>query len=342
LNARNLVAAAAVIVILVVGAYYLGSQLGTTSSGRTTTTVVTSTMTGGNFGSPNGLQLQLTADAASTGPSGSVTLQIRVSEYNTLATENNVTKGNSWSLNGLSLGECGTTVYPFGVSVYRGNYNGDNASSAKPLQIYPAVACSMLIRYITGYLFQPSSSLAVILPGGLSAIPTPMSANVTANAEYFGGFSSSSSAPLAPGTYTLAAGDEWGSMVFVHVRVGVSATTASGTGNRGTLMAALGIGPTQPVCSVNATTGPASSQYSSIQAVITSQSSGQTTTLPVPWVSNGCSVSASLQASLAPGSYSLNLSSCQFVGCSRSLPRSFVIATGQTTSIAVSIDTGIR
>jgi hypothetical protein len=92
----------------------------------------------------------------------------------------------------------------------------------------------------------------------------------------------------------------------------------------------------------NATRGPAPSLYSSIAAVVTSQLSGQAVTLPISWLSNGCGVSGSLEASLAPGAYSLNLSSCQFMGCSSALPKSFAIVAGLSTSVNISIDTGIR
>ncbi len=185
--------------------------------------------------------------------------------------------------------------------------------------------------------------MAVVLPSGPNGIATPMSANLTASAEYSGG--SSSSTLLAPGTYTVAAGDEWGSVVLIHFTIGVgtsASSTGTGTGTTGTLQAAFDVGPIQPVCRVNATTGPAQSPYSSIQAVVTSQPSGQTVSIPILWLSNGCSVSGSLQVPLAPGTYSVNLSSCQWMGCSNSLPKSFTVTTGQSTTVNVSIDTGIR
>ncbi len=55
----------------------------------------------------------------------------------------------------------------------------------------------------------------------------------------------------------------------------------------------------------NSTVGPAPSQYSSIEAVVTLQPSGQTTTLPIGWLSNGCRCRECSRPSLAPGTYSL-------------------------------------
>jgi hypothetical protein len=343
LNSRVAVAVSAVVVVLVAAAF-----LGSVQQGATTSTASQSSTTIGTGGSYvnalQNLQLRLAVNASSTGsPAGGVTVSIAASEYNTLAAANNVSVASQWGLDGLSLEACGTEAYPFGVALYRGSYTAENVSTAQPLQIYQVVACPMLLRYVTGYLFQPMSDLAVVLPSGPGATATSMSANVTATAEYSGGAAlSSSSTPLGPGVYTAAAGDEWGSVVAIHFRVGVGTSTSSTVTGAGTLQASFDIGPTQPVCRANATVGPASAQYASIEAVVTSQPSGRAVTLPVSWLSNGCSVSGSLEAPLAPGAYSLDLSSCQFMGCSSALPKSFVVAAGQTTSVDVSIDTGIR
>jgi hypothetical protein len=345
LNPRVVVALSTVVVVLVAAAFLVNMQQGATSStdSRSSTTVGT----GGSYvNAAHNLQLRLVVNASSAeSPAGGVTISVTASEYNTLAAANNVSMDSQWKLDGLSLGACGTEVYPFGVALYRGAYAAENVSGAQPIQIYPAVPCPLMIRYVTGYLFQPTSDLAVVLPGSPDATAVPMSANVTATTEYdFGAASSASSTLLGPGTYTAAAGDEWGSVVLVHFTIGSggSTSTATGTGSTGTLEANFSIGPTQPVCSANSTTGPAPAQYSSIGAVITSQASGQALTLPIFWISSGCAVSGHLEQPLAPGAYSLNLSSCQFMGCGSALPKSFMVVAGQSTSIALSIDTGIR
>jgi hypothetical protein len=346
LNPRLLVALSVVVVVLLAGTFLITMQQGATTS--TVSQSSTTVQTGASYvNSPQNLQLRLSVNASTTGGShGNVTVSIRVDEYNTLATANNVSKSTGWGLGGLSLGTCGTEIYPFGVALYSGTYTVGNVSQAQPLHIYPFVPCPMLIRLVTGYLFQPTSDLAVVLPGGQNATATPMSANVTATSEYgVGGNLSSSPSPLGPGTYTVAAGDEWGSVVVTRFTIGAptgSSSTSTAVPLTGTLDATFSVGPTQPVCSANATVGPAPSTYSSIEAVVTPSPSGLASTLPIAWTTNGCEVSGSLQASLAPGSYSLSLSSCTFMGCSSALPKSFVVVVGQSTSLDVSIDTGIR
>jgi hypothetical protein len=347
LNSRLVVALSAVVIVLIAAAFLVNMQQGasTTSTGSQTSTTVV--LTGGSStNASEKLQLRLSVNASTGGPNAALTIRINADEYNTFAAANNVSVGSSWRLNGLSLGECGTGTYPFGVALYPGVYTTGNVSEAVPLRIYPVVACPALIRYVTGYLFQPTSDLAVVLPSGPNATATPMSANVTATTEYTNGGGLSSSQPLGPGTYTVAAGDEWGSVVVLQVRIGAggaSSTTGAAGASTGTLGASFSIGPTAPVCKANASIGPAPQPYSSIEMVVSSSPSGQvTTTVPINWVSNGCEVSGVVQASLAPGSYSVNLSSCTYMGCSSAFPKSVVIVAGQSVGINVSIDTGIR
>lgn len=190
-----------------------------------------------------------------------------------------------------------------------------------------------MLRLVTGYLFQPTSDDAVILPSSGSVIPvTPMTSNVTVSGDYSGG----SLQPLSPGVYTVVAGDEWGALETVQFTV-----DGPVQGGNGTVAATISIGPTVPVCAANATTGPAPSYYSSLEAVVTT-SSGTNMTFPVNWLSDGCEVTGTFQAALSPGAYTLNLSSCNYMGCRSSLPKAFSIVSGQTTDVSVSIDTGIR
>lgn len=352
MNSTLVFALSIVVVVLIAGTFLVTTQLGATTS--TASQSSTSIQTSGSYTSTSqNLELRLSVNASSTGgPDGNVTVSISLDEYNTLTTANNVSKASAWALDGLSLGACGTegySLYPYGVALYGGAYTAGNVSKAVPLQIFPAVPCPLMIRLITGYLFQPMSDMAVVLPSSPNATATAMSAKVTATTQYAAGSAQSAYAsPLRPGTYTVAAGDEWGSVVVTHFTVaagaGASSTSSTSTlaGSTGTLEASFSVGPTQPVCSVNSTTGPAPSSYSSIEAVVTPSGSNQAATFPIVWTSTGCEVLGSVQAPLAPGSYSLSLSSCTFMGCSSALPRNFVMVAGQSTSIDVSIDTGIR
>lgn len=327
-----------VVVVATAALFYLPGGPGATSSSTADTSSSTAT------GSANGLQLRLSLNATSLAEGGA--LGISVSEFNTQTTANNVTKARDWAVTGLSLGPCATegySIYPFGVAVYKGAYTGSNLSGASPLDIYPTVACPMFLRLVTGYLFQPLNDSAVILPSN-GASPTPMRATLAVNGTYAVDHAAleSSPQPLAPGVYTVAGGDEWGALVTLRFTVGGSqySSTTSSAAN-GVLSALVTIGPITPVCSSNATAGPAPSSYSSIEAVVTPQR-GSNLTIPVSWTSDGCAVSGRFQALLPPGNYELSLSPCTFMGCTSSLPKSFTVNPGGQTTISVSVDTGIR
>jgi hypothetical protein len=81
--------------------------------------------------------------------------------------------------------------------------------------LFPVVPCPMLIRLITGYDFLPDSINAAIMPGGDLSSPAPMSGSLTVTGTY----SPTQLKPLAPGVYTLVAGDEWGALEFLYISV---------------------------------------------------------------------------------------------------------------------------
>ncbi|HVB13094.1 MAG TPA: hypothetical protein VNE86_08155 [Nitrososphaerales archaeon] len=327
----------AIIIIVGFGVFLTMMNAGTTTSTITTTSTTTTTTQQNQTQSSNGLELRLSVNATSITSGESVL--ITASEYNTLTTPNNVSVANLWGVNGLSLGSCSNEfVQPFGVAVFQGRYTTQNLSQATPLRIFPITACPMYVRLVTGYLFPPQSDVAAVLPGGSVTSGTPMAANLTVSHIYKG---YTESQVLSPGVYTVVAGDEWGALTMLHFTVLAQTMTTTTSTGVGTLAATVSVGPTQPVCMANSTSGPAPSQYSSIQIIITS-SSGQNTTLPTQWLSNGCEATGTAQASLGVGTYTLNLSSCTFMGCKTSLPKIFTITSNQITDVNVSIDTGIR
>jgi rhodanese-related sulfurtransferase len=178
-------------------------------------TVGLTTATTTSAQSENGLQLRVSVNASSL-TSGKA-LQITLSEYNTLSTTNNVSAEKNWGIDGLTTGACpNTSVLPFGVAVFNGQYTAQNISQATPLDIFAPVACPQYIRLITSYIFLPHSINAAVMPGGDVSSPTPMSANITVDGTYKQG---TQLTPLVPGVYTIVAGDEWGMLEFIYINV---------------------------------------------------------------------------------------------------------------------------
>ncbi|HKT22104.1 MAG TPA: hypothetical protein VJR06_05810 [Nitrososphaerales archaeon] len=197
------VAAVVAIVVLAssVGIFPTGSG-GPVPSGLTSTSVM----------SVDGLRLSLQISTASDRVGG--TVMINVSETNTNPSPLNESAAHDWAVVGLRMDMCYASVYPFGVAVYPGHYTEQNVSSAKPVNLYPVVPCPLLIRYITGYYFQRSSNMALVLPGSGSSIA--MTSGVAAAGNYTWGYSLSY---FTRGPYTVVAGDEWGALAFLYFTV---------------------------------------------------------------------------------------------------------------------------
>ncbi|MGA2665903.1 MAG: hypothetical protein ABSF83_13265 [Nitrososphaerales archaeon] len=196
------------------------SMPSTSSDDRPSTTSSTSaseSSTAYSSGSGDGLQVRLSVNATVVRPGQPFT--ITASEFNELATTSNVSAADGWAAQGLELGPCGHSYGPdqgpLGVAVYQGRYTVANVSQAQPLGIYGSATCPQYMRLMTGFLFEPMSDLAYVLPS-FGDSPTPISGSVTVGlqyANYAGG------RPLSPGTYSVVGGDEWGDLVFLYVTV---------------------------------------------------------------------------------------------------------------------------
>jgi hypothetical protein len=171
--------------------------------------------------SVSALSLSLSLDSATYQPGQTVT--IVVNETNTLKKTNSVSAADNWVFSGLTLGPCGTLNYPFGIAIFRGYYIAGNISSATPLKLdnpdvkYP---CPMILAKISTYAFQPSGDTADVFQlGGIDPVLTEeMNAQIHPTG-YWTGSPNGASTNFIPGVYTVVAGDEWGTMVFLHFTV---------------------------------------------------------------------------------------------------------------------------
>lgn len=197
--------------------FYVSASTGTTTSttGQSSTSAsTTTTPQGGQSASANsqyGLKLVVNMNATEIVPGQSV--EINLTEFNTLASVNNVSASGDWAVP-VALGPCENEFsQPFGIAVYAGHIDPQNVSQGQQVDIFPVVACPMYIRLVTGYEFQPQSNLALTLPES-GAIPSPLVGSVVVSMSY-----SPQVQPLAPGAYTVVAADEWGALVFLYFEV---------------------------------------------------------------------------------------------------------------------------
>ncbi len=166
--------------------------------------------------STHGLSLTLALNAKAYQPGSEIS--IIVDEQNTLSTENRVRISYDWRLNGLVTSTfCNTNNYPFGVAVYAGDYPSDKLAKLKPVYIsdprimYHCIAGPT--NYFT-YIFKPLSNIIWLRADGAELSPMKDEIKIhgywTQSCE-FGNFE--------PGVYTVAAGDEWGTLAVVHFTV---------------------------------------------------------------------------------------------------------------------------
>lgn len=100
--------------------------------------------------------------------------------------------------------------------------------------------------------------------------------------------------------------------------------------NQGIISGKISIGPLCPVEPCQNSVNP----YLNKEIILTPRSGNSTT---IKLNSDG-----SFSSQLDPGKYSLNLNECEYLGCSRTLPKTVSIESGKTTEVNIDIDTGIR
>ncbi len=167
--------------------------------------------------SVNGLSLSLSLNSTTLQPGQEIV--VTIDEQNTLTAVNYVPASDNWPLKGLTLGPCGTLNYPIGVAIFQGYYTCSNILSGTPLQLYKPVvySCPSILSRIDAYAFQPSSDNASVFG---SCDPNPcFSYNMTSKVSATGYWTNAhESAPnnFEPGDYTVAGGDEWGTLVVLH------------------------------------------------------------------------------------------------------------------------------
>lgn len=182
-------------------------------------TTISLRTTSANTVSPS-LGLQLKLGAVPNGPNGG-SLAITIQEWNTLNRVNNVTAVNSWRVPESNL----TDVYMGGVvgfAIYNGTYDSNSVTLGKPLplmEIGSSISCAGCSspRY---YLFDPLSDNVTAFPIGTLPYYAGPSALISLNVTVSGYWTSGTQFRVfPPGTYTLAAFDQWGQAVLLQFTV---------------------------------------------------------------------------------------------------------------------------
>jgi hypothetical protein len=151
------------------------------------------------------------------------TFAINVSEYNFENYSNQITTEQDWALPDLSLTPCSGN-YPFGFSIFRGNYSIKDISSLKQktsLALYmpgAAYGCPVIFA-ITAYVIDPQSTNSNITengPGSVTFYLGQLIGVVDVNGIWSTSIFGTSFGSFSSGVYTVVAGDEWGDIVMSH------------------------------------------------------------------------------------------------------------------------------
>ncbi len=89
-----------------------------------------------------------------------------------------------------------------------------------------------------------------------------------------------------------------------------------------------------PLCPVEPCPGTVPNPYTARQ-IIASKKTGEVFHIPL-------NADGSFVGELPDGTYSIDLTSCSYLGCKRSLPREIIIEENKTLQVSIDIDTGIR
>jgi len=161
----------------------------------------------------SGLVLNLSINGSSIAEGHGV--EVHISETNSLSSMNNVTTSQNWGTN-FSLGRC-SADYPFGIALFKGHYTlqnfmeGERVSLQSPVQNYLCVRPPFSTSY---YHFLPKSDTAVVqVDMGNQTVTLPMGTSISITGYWT---AEGSFTPLQHGTYTLVAGDEWGTLALLH------------------------------------------------------------------------------------------------------------------------------
>lgn len=165
------------------------------------------------------LSLHLTLNSTVMLPSDII--NITMSDFNTLATYNDLVNSDSWSLPSiLDWWPCS------GLSMYYGIFQGydilSNITGAVPLPLFPPgylLACPDLS--FSSFQFHPASDIATVTGGVEISLETSMvvAGYYSTTPQVLTNGSSYTILHFTQGAYTVVAGDEWGDLAVSHFEV---------------------------------------------------------------------------------------------------------------------------
>ncbi len=120
----------------------------------------------------------------------------------------------NWPMKQWSMGPC-LFHLPFGMALFRGNYVIKNMTEGQRLSLYPSGVYMCNTIGIVDYVFDPSSTKAIVETNNSTNYPVTMEYHVAFNGFYDG----QKFQLLTPGVYTVVGDDQWAHVMINHFTV---------------------------------------------------------------------------------------------------------------------------
>jgi hypothetical protein len=136
-------------------------------------------------------------------------ISIVVDETNIRSKTNKVTASDKWPIDGLTVGQCGTYNYPFGIAILRGEETVKYISTATPLILYnPNIViqgCVPDILNVNAYNYKPLSDIATLDGEVIKGSATFNTSAEIPISGYWAGSPNAVQQNFEPGVYTIVA-----------------------------------------------------------------------------------------------------------------------------------------
>ena len=184
-------------------------------SNTTTTYSVQNLASSSSIMGTNALRFTISENATSAPQDGA--LKITMSEFNTLDRSSVVPAAKNWSLPSiLDWWPCsGFDPAPMYFAIFKGYLSISNVTQATPLPLFPqGFMTSCPNRSVSSFDFRPNSSLVNSVPLVSSNVVRGYYSSSTT--ETYTNGTQPAVIPFSQGIYTIAAGDEWGSLRLIY------------------------------------------------------------------------------------------------------------------------------
>jgi hypothetical protein len=148
------------------------------------------------------------------------TIDIQVSEQNTIPFNNTVARAYNWPISGL-WGPCGPLDFPMGIAIFQGYHLQNDLPTTNLLTLYNPQGvynCPAAYPGLQSYTFEPDNDTAAL--NGICIQDHCPAISMRSGGTYSGYWTDylffATFQWFSPGLYTVVGGSEWGDILVLH------------------------------------------------------------------------------------------------------------------------------